>query len=130
MTNETTMNDVWPYISNTEAIAGIQHFPSRWAAAGTPGITTHSPNRIAVNQNFVGDPGRLLSLPTTAPEARYATPTSTEVWAKKQPSGAVAVLAINTGTSGTVDISVALELLMPGVATSFSVRDIWAQKAR
>ena len=70
MSNASTMADVWPYISNIEA--------------------------IAVNQAWAGDPGRLIYPPASGPDTAGATPPM-EVWAKALPRGAVALLAINTG---------------------------------
>ena len=79
--NETTMAEVWPYVSNTEA--------------------------IQINQRWEGDPGRLLNLSTTAA-------TAVEVWAKLQPSDAVALLAINTdATTNSPEVSVNLSDVWP-----------------
>ena len=106
MSNASTMADVWPYISNTEA--------------------------IAVNQAWAGDPGRLIYPPPNAPDTAGATPPM-EVWAKALPRGAVALLAINTGPghAGVLVINLADVLGKPGwcrAAGSCAVRDIWAQK--
>ena len=116
MTNESTMASVWPYISNREA--------------------------IAVNQHWVGDPGRLLTTPLAA------APTI-EIFAKLQPAGAVALLAINTATTDfnissnadgavgaalgvDVDLAAVLGAQYPGLKTfchtSCEIYDIWAQK--
>jgi hypothetical protein len=106
MSNASTMADVWPYISNTEA--------------------------IAVNQAWAGDPGRLIYPPPSAPDTAAAAPPM-EVWAKALPRGAVALLAINTGHghAGVLVINLADTLGRPGwcrAAGSCAVRDIWAQK--
>ena len=123
--NETVMGAVWPYVSNGEA--------------------------IAVNQRWSGDPGRLLNLSVSAgasgaagSAAAAAAPApaggvEVEVWAKLQPSGAVALLAINTdAAASSTHMSVNLSVVWPqgttpaGWCSSKSrpcnVRDIWKQE--
>jgi hypothetical protein len=86
--NESQMSKMWAYISNQEA--------------------------LRVNEQWVGDPGRLLNLTLgsaaddSALNVNAAALNSVEVWAKLQPSGAVALLAINTGEVGDADIAVDL----------------------
>lgn len=84
--NESQMNSMWSYISNQEA--------------------------LRVNEQWVGDPGRLLNLSLAADDsaldANALALHSVEVWAKLQPFGAVALLAINTGEVGDADIAVDL----------------------
>ena len=125
LTNETTMGAVWPYISNAEA--------------------------VQVNQRWAGDPGRLLNLSSsTADPAAVkaaakekakakAKATAVEVWAKLQPSGAVALLAINTDatTASSAETSVDLAAVWPqgtmpaGWCRSkpCAIRDIWKQES-
>ena len=85
---------------------------------------------IRVNQQWEGDPGRLLNLTRTASDV----PSSAEVWAKLQPGGAVALLAINTAATGaaidlSVDLSTEVSLRSPAgswcTAKPCIVRDIW-----
>eukprot|EP01052_Picozoa_sp_SAG31_P012106 SAG31_NODE_699_length_12741_cov_5.762617_7_plen_140_part_00 len=106
LTNATTMAAVWPYVSNTEA--------------------------IAVNQAWLGDPGQLIFPPDIGGLATSRVP-QIEVWAKAQPSGAFALLAINTGASvdAKLELNLAEALHLPGWCSgegSCAVRDIWAQK--
>jgi hypothetical protein len=104
--NESTMAEVWPYVSNSEA--------------------------INVNQRWAGDPGRVLNLTSAG-----AGPGAIEVWAKLQPSGAVALLAINTAaTASSTEHAVELSEVWPeGAAPEgwcrtqpCAVRDIWAHE--
>lgn len=110
MTNETTMAEVWPYISNKEA--------------------------IAVNQAWAGDPGRLIYPPLPSPDGvteavRYGDG-AVEVWAKALTQGKVALLAINTGTTAPADLELKLAPLLGKPASwcaagDCKVRDVWAQ---
>ena len=71
------------------------------------------------------------SLLKNADSAASGVPSSVEVWAKVQPGGAVALLAINTAAKGdanlSVDLSQVLPVVTPGWCTSkpCKVRDIW-----
>eukprot|EP01043_Picozoa_sp_COSAG02_P018875 COSAG02_NODE_893_length_16140_cov_19.677621_15_plen_160_part_00 len=81
------MSSIWPYISNQEA--------------------------LRVNQQWVGDPGRLLNATTSVAasdslSAGNVASSNVEVWAKLQPGGAVALLAINTKEMGDADVIVEL----------------------
>ena len=87
MRNESQMSSIWPYISNQEA--------------------------LRVNQQWVGDPGRLLNATTSVAasdslSAGNVASSNVEVWAKLQPGGAVALLAINTKEMGDADVIVEL----------------------
>ena len=94
LTDEATMAAVWPYVSNTEA--------------------------IAVNQAWEGDPGRLLN---------HSSDRNVEVWAKRQPKGALALLAINTATTGNASVSLDLRTVLPtAAAAGFHLRDVWEQR--
>ena len=93
---------------------------------------------IQVNEKWAGDPGRLLNLThyasTAAIISSSARRVEVEVWAKLQPDGAVALLAINTAGSGDAALSVDLSQVWPttdrppaGWCTSkpCAIRDIW-----
>lgn len=85
--NETQMSSIWPYISNQEA--------------------------IRVNDQWVGDPGRLLDLTQSVATDKTTSDVDTsantvEVWAKLQPDGAVALLAINLNATGDAEVVVNL----------------------
>lgn len=116
MTNETVMAEVWSYVSNPEA--------------------------LAVNQAFVGDPGRLVYPHLTPPDngaesmesSKAASATSIEVWAKVLPKGAIALLAINTDTSASAGLEIKLAPILGKPATwcatgDCKVRDVWRQVA-
>ena len=80
--NESQMSSIWAYISNQEA--------------------------LRVNEQWVGDPGRLLNITTSAAASDSESTANVaarnvEVWAKLQPGGAVAMLAINTQEAGDAD---------------------------
>ena len=106
------MTEVWPYVSNVEA--------------------------LAINQAFEGDPGRLV-YPISAPgvdvevtQLSAAARTPVEVWAKALPRGAVALLAINTDASAPADLKLKLAPALHKPATwcaagDCKVRDVWAQ---
>jgi alpha-galactosidase len=87
---------------------------------------------IEINQRWEGDPGRVLNLSSTA-----GSTAAIEVWAKLQPSGAVALLAINTdAATSSAEISVDLSEVWPQGMTPegwcrskpCTVRDIWKQE--
>jgi alpha-galactosidase len=121
LTNETTMGAVWPYVSNAEA--------------------------VQVNQRWAGDPGRLLNLSSSTADpaaavakakAKAKAAPAVEVWAKLQPSGAVALLAINTdATASSAETSVDLAAAWPQGAMPAgwcrskpcAIRDIWKQES-
>lgn len=93
LTNKTVLNDVLPYVANKEA--------------------------IAVNQAYVGDPGRLL-------QQKDSSQGGYEIWTKKVSTNSTAFLAINTdpkvnATAVTID-----DVLFDGC----SVRDVWAHADR
>ena len=98
---------MWPYVSNMEA--------------------------IAVNQQWVGDPGRLLNL--TDGQALHA---GVEVWAKLQPHQTLALLAINTAASDyspklSINLSHAWPNALPPMGwcsdtKACVIRDIWRQE--
>jgi hypothetical protein len=90
VTDGGKLDAVWEIISNTEA--------------------------IAVNQQWAGQPGRLV-----ASEAAY------QVWAKQLPGGDVAVLVLNRG-SGPVDVAINASSIAPSLTASSPARDIWKQK--
>jgi hypothetical protein len=110
LSNETTMASVWPYVSNVEA--------------------------LQVNQRWAGDPGRLLNLSGGRPDS-IGSNGGVEVWAKLQPHGAVALLAINTAASGNPSAEVSVDLFQawPAAPAGWchesqpcSIRDIWKQE--
>jgi len=114
LTNATTTNRVWPVITNTEA--------------------------VAVNQNWAGHPGRLVSYSNTTivyevppshlievkdPESQELglNVNSWQVWAKPQPNKKYAVLLLNMNGNVSQDITVEFaDLPMP---QTVSIRDIW-----
>ena len=68
---------------------------------------------IAVNQQWAGQPGRLV---TSAP--------AYQVWAKQLPKGDVAVLIFNHG-GGPVDVNVSASSIAPSLTDTALARDIW-----
>jgi alpha-galactosidase len=92
---------------------------------------------IAVDQAFVGHPGRLVSelpVPPSNPTSSHQpqpAPNQRQLWAKPvAKDGAVAVLLINASPHPMVDGAYKLEfaLLNMSATTSATVRDIWARK--
>ena len=98
VTNSTLTDSVWDIISNPEA--------------------------IAVNQQWSGHPGRLV---TQSPSGATGTSISWQVWAKPQPNKAVAVLFLSNEDTNPVDIEVQLSDL--GISGTATVRDIWKRAA-
>ena len=113
--NESKMKSIWPYVSNPEA--------------------------IAINQLWVGDPGRFLVNRTKMASADNNN-NKVEVWAKLQPNGKVAVLAINTDDMLSHSVDIKVSELWPGSASIFTpseplewctttpcdVRDVWKRQ--
>ena len=114
LTNDTTMDAVWPIISNREA--------------------------LAVNEAWVGDAGVLVKksdemLPFSNCHwgfNQYCTHAASMVWKKELPGGKVAVLLMNNRNT-TADVTVSWVDLPPDMqfrcsAGGCPVRDIYAQK--
>ena len=124
------MRDIWPYVSNPEA--------------------------IAVNQRWAGDPGRLVTIndkksliaSSNLQQGVPASPTPprVEVWAKVQPGARMALFVINTDAtqhSPTFNLDLratwpspsqnTFETMPPGwcggdgAQSRCTVRDIWQQ---
>ena len=91
LTDAATVDAVWDIISNTEA--------------------------IAVNQQWAGQPGRLVVDAATH-----------QVWSKQLPDHGIAVLAFNRGTA-PINISVPASAIAPVLADATPVRDIWNHSA-
>ena len=88
LTNAATVDTVWDIISNTEA--------------------------IAVNQQWAGEPGRLV-----------VSDPSYQVWSKRLPKDELAVLAFNRG-GAPINITVPATLLAPTLRDNAPARDIWS----
>ena len=98
LSDRTTMDRVWPIITNQEAIAIDQ------AWAGLPG-TLHKVLRSSKGSNGDGDG-------------------SVELWAKPLPGQRVAVLVLNVGST---DVTVTLDAQadVPGAPRAAAFRDVW-----
>eukprot|EP01062_Namystynia_karyoxenos_P054557 TRINITY_DN449_c0_g3_i1.p1 TRINITY_DN449_c0_g3~~TRINITY_DN449_c0_g3_i1.p1 ORF type:complete len:430 (+),score=140.87 TRINITY_DN449_c0_g3_i1:82-1371(+) len=112
LSNHKSVAAVWPVIANAEV--------------------------IAVNQQWAGHPGRLVqnSSETFTAECKHGASDKRgdqcvlpkwQLWAKPQPGGAVAVLAVNVGEEPA---NVSAPLASLGItATSAAARDLWAHTA-
>ena len=98
ITDTALVDEVWPIISNKEA--------------------------IAVNQAWAGHPGRLVRQGGPNDPAP-AGPKAFEIWSKLMPAGGQAVFVVNR-SSKPVDITVSLTEV--GLPDSARARDIWEQK--
>ena len=87
LTDSAKVDAAWDIISNTEA--------------------------IAVNQQWAGQPGRLVQ-----------TTSSHQVWAKQLPHGDVAVLVFNRGAD-PIDIAINATVISPNLTEHTAARDIW-----
>ena len=107
LSDQTMMAEVWPVISNREA--------------------------IGINQAWAGDPGRLLNPSGTQsyPWLKTNGTNLVEVWSKVLPSSsrtrARALLIVNTGTRGRVDVSVDLNEALGIACAPCALRDIWSR---
>lgn len=76
-----------------------------------------NPEAISVNQNWEGHPGRFIN---------NSESNDFQVWAKKQPHGAQAVLVINISDKTIASIIIQLSSL--DLPLTCNVRDIWQRK--
>jgi hypothetical protein len=106
LTNATTMDQVWPFISNT--------------------------NAIAVNQDWAGHPGREVSI--TNSSSSSSSRSGPKVWTKPLSGGRQAVLVVNMGGAATLtEIELDMAVIAPKLACASGaagcvVSDVWRNK--
>lgn len=107
-------------IVSSPLILGFDLTNSSVMAAVLPYVA--NPEAVAVNQAWEGDPGRLLQ--------GVGQGQGFEVWAKHQPEGALALLAINTDAKKSANVSLDLSQVsrVTWCGGGCTVRDVWRRE--